>query len=65
MLRHELIPYLVKCFHRLYPNRSLSGALLDSAYFDEILRETGVIASPAPEQSPVGSETTPLEERVQ
>ncbi|GAB9472826.1 hypothetical protein Gpo141_00009992 [Globisporangium polare] len=50
ILRKELIPYLIKCFHRLYGNKAPSAALLNMAYFDTIMKENGVVpqdASPA------------------
>lgn len=43
ILHKELIPYLIKCFHRLYPNKSSSSTFLDAVYFEEILRESGLL----------------------
>lgn len=61
VLRKELIPYLIRCFHRLYPTRSLSGTLLDAEYFEEIMRETGLIASHKQEISVAAAAQTSID----
>ncbi|KAF1334755.1 Conserved oligomeric golgi complex subunit, partial [Globisporangium splendens] len=43
ILHSELLPYLIKCFHRLYPNKSASAAFLDASYFNDIMYETGLL----------------------
>uniref|UniRef100_K3WGL4 Conserved oligomeric Golgi complex subunit 8 n=1 Tax=Globisporangium ultimum (strain ATCC 200006 / CBS 805.95 / DAOM BR144) TaxID=431595 RepID=K3WGL4_GLOUD len=51
ILHIELLPYLIKCFHRLYPNKSASAAFLDASYFNDIMHEIGLLSpvSSAPE----------------
>ncbi|GMF56702.1 unnamed protein product [Phytophthora fragariaefolia] len=51
VIRAELVPYLIKCFHRLFPVPSASALSADSAVskqidgFDEIMREAGLLVS--------------------
>lgn len=43
VVRHELLPYLVRCFHRLYPHASVSSHVLDMRAFDDVLRELELV----------------------
>ncbi|RLN89788.1 hypothetical protein BBJ28_00010632 [Nothophytophthora sp. Chile5] len=51
VIRAELVPYLIKCFHRLFPvpeSPARSAAITvekEAAGFDEIMREAGLLAA--------------------
>lgn len=39
----ELVPYLIKCFQRLFPVPTASSAVLQVSYFEEIMQEGGLL----------------------
>ncbi|RLN20204.1 hypothetical protein BBJ28_00002555 [Nothophytophthora sp. Chile5] len=62
VIRAELVPYLIKCFHRLFPvpeSPARSAAIAvekEVAGFDEIMREAGLLAA----SSAVETEAKPV-----
>ncbi|KAG1710818.1 hypothetical protein DVH05_013543 [Phytophthora capsici] len=53
VIRAELVPYLIKCFHRLFPVPSnapnaANAVTKEIEEFDKIMREAGLLFSPLP-----------------
>lgn len=43
VVRSDLIPYLIKCFERLFPAPTASAVVLQESYFDKIMQEGGLL----------------------
>lgn len=54
----ELVPYLIKCFQRLFPVPSASSAVLQLSYFEEIMHEGGLVPTKS-EREGLEQETPP------
>ncbi|KAG7400859.1 conserved oligomeric Golgi complex component [Phytophthora boehmeriae] len=62
VIRTDLIPYLIKCFHRLFPLPATSALIASATVnkevegFDEIMREAGLLISTSSSESEMKSE---------
>jgi hypothetical protein len=54
-LRYDFIPYLVKCFVRLFPQHGKCLMYLQEQYFHELMEEFGLLAA----EQPVNSSEVP------